>query len=206
MFPSQEEVKRIREKYPIGTTIILDHMGNDPHPIPDGTKGTVQHVDDAGTMHCVFENGRSLGVIPGEDSFHIVKEKTLTDILKTVDQNRDAFWVFPQEQLTFEAYYNPDSNAGGQFVFNSFSFKQILEAEAYSGGEPDLFYTYLDSMCKQECIDITDDLETVEDAAKQFNDKAHYEGNSRETMDALIRIARETREQMPTRKQNHQER
>ena len=128
MFPSQEEVKRIREKYPVGTTIILDHMGNDPHPIPDGTKGTVQHVDDAGTLHCVFENGRSLGVIPGEDSFHIVKEKTLTDILKTVDQNRDAFWVFPQEQLTFEAYYNPDSNAGGQFVFNSFSFKQILEA------------------------------------------------------------------------------
>ena len=70
MFPSQEEVKRIREKYPVGTTIILDHMGNDPHPIPDGTKGTVQHVDDAGTLHCVFENGRSQAVrLPKEYRF-----------------------------------------------------------------------------------------------------------------------------------------
>lgn len=81
MFPSQEEVNWLRERYPVGTKIILDHMGNDPHPIPDGTKGTVRHVDDAGTVHCVFENGRSLGLILGEDSFHIAKEKSVTEML-----------------------------------------------------------------------------------------------------------------------------
>ena len=51
MFPSQEEVRRIRERYPVGAKVVVDHMGYDPHPIPDGTKGMVQHVDDAGTVH-----------------------------------------------------------------------------------------------------------------------------------------------------------
>ena len=147
MFPSQEEVRRIRERYLVGAKVVVDHMGYDPHPIPDGTKGTVQHVDDAGTVHCTFENGRSLGLIPGEDSFHIVKEKTLADILATVDQKRDAFWVYPKDQIAFEAYYNPDSNAGGQFVFNSFSFNMIVAAEIFSCGDPTMFYDYLVDMC-----------------------------------------------------------
>ena len=31
-------------------------------------------MDDIGTVHCVFDNGRTLGVIPGVDDFHIVSE------------------------------------------------------------------------------------------------------------------------------------
>ena len=31
-------------------------------------------MDDIGTVHCVFDNGRTLGVIPGVDDFHIVRE------------------------------------------------------------------------------------------------------------------------------------
>ena len=205
MFPSQEEVNRIRERYPVGTKIVLDHMGNDPHPIPDGTNGTVAHVDDAGTVHCTFENGRYLGLIPGEDSFHIVKERTLADILAAIDQKRDAFWVYPKDQIAFEAYYNPDSNAGGQFVFNSFSFNTILAAEIFSRGDPTAFYDYLDAMCTQECVDITEDLETVEDAASQFSEKADYEGNTKETMEALIRTAHEVRELAPVHKHRTQQ-
>lgn len=207
MFPSQEEVNRPRERYPVGTKIVLDHMGNDPHPIPDGTKGTIQHIDDAGTLHCVFENGRSLGIIPGEDSFHVMKEKTLQEILASIDQTRDAFWVFPEERIAFEAYYNPDCNAGGQFVFCSFSFKTIMQAEEYADGNKDAFFDYLDTMCLQECVDITEDLDIVEDAASQFHDKADYEGCTIETMEALIKVSRETREQMPQQKhRNTQER
>jgi len=44
-------------------------MGHDPHPISDGTEGSVIHVDDIGTVHCHFDDGRVLGLIPGEDSF-----------------------------------------------------------------------------------------------------------------------------------------
>ena len=34
----------------------------------------VEHMYDIGTVHCVFDNGRTLGVIPGVDDFHIVSE------------------------------------------------------------------------------------------------------------------------------------
>ncbi len=70
MFTSREIVEKVKRMYPAGTRLVLDYMGNDPHPIPPGTKGTVVHVDDIGTIHCNFDNGRRLGLVPGEDSFH----------------------------------------------------------------------------------------------------------------------------------------
>lgn len=71
-FPSTELVQAIKKRYPVGARVVLDFMGDDPHPIPPGTKGTVRVVDDVGTVHCNFDNGRRLGLIPGEDSFHII--------------------------------------------------------------------------------------------------------------------------------------
>jgi hypothetical protein len=49
-------------------------MVDDPYPVEPNTLGTVAHVDDAGTIHCNFDNGRSLGVIYGVDKFHIVRK------------------------------------------------------------------------------------------------------------------------------------
>lgn len=74
MLKTMEEVAAIRKKYPVGTHIVVDHMGDDdPAPIKDGTRGTVKHVDDIGTLHCDFEDGRQLGVVIGVDRFHVVK-------------------------------------------------------------------------------------------------------------------------------------
>lgn len=64
----------VKDRYPVGTRIQLDFMGDDPRPIAPGTKGTVRVVDDWGTVHCNFDNGRRLGLIPGEDSFHIIED------------------------------------------------------------------------------------------------------------------------------------
>ena len=79
MFLDRDYVQNIKDRYPPGTRIMLDHMGDDPHPIPPGTKGTVRVVDDAGTVHCNFDNGRSLGLVPGEDSFNKIAERTKSD-------------------------------------------------------------------------------------------------------------------------------
>lgn len=79
MFFDREYVQDIKDRYPPGTRIMLDSMGDDPRPIPPGTKGTVRVVDDAGTVHCNFDNGRSLGLIPGEDSFHKISERNKSD-------------------------------------------------------------------------------------------------------------------------------
>lgn len=77
MFTTDERmIAGVKAMYPAGTNIVLDSMGDDPRPIPPGTKGTVVHVDDIGTVHCNFENGRRLGLVPGEDHFHKYVERT----------------------------------------------------------------------------------------------------------------------------------
>ena len=48
-------------------------MPDDPNPIAPGTVGKVMYVDDIGTLHCTFDNGRQLGLVPGVDSFHVVQ-------------------------------------------------------------------------------------------------------------------------------------
>ena len=49
--------KRLQERYPRGTRIVLLSMGNDPNPVLTGTRGTVNVVDDIATVHCTV--GRS---------------------------------------------------------------------------------------------------------------------------------------------------
>lgn len=73
-FPSRNEVERIRKQYPVGTRIELISM-DDPHaPIECGMQGTVCIVDDVGTLHMKWDNGRTLGIVPGEDSFKVISK------------------------------------------------------------------------------------------------------------------------------------
>ena len=82
MFVDHDLVRRMKEQYPVGSRIVLDYMGDDPRPIAPGTKGTVRVVDDIGTVHCDFDNGRRLGLVPGEDSFHLdTKEQYIKVVL-----------------------------------------------------------------------------------------------------------------------------
>jgi len=64
----EQFVARTRLNYPPGTRLELISM-DDPQPIPPGSRGTVVHVDDMGTIHMRWDSGRSLGLVPGEDSF-----------------------------------------------------------------------------------------------------------------------------------------
>ena len=66
-FPSREIVKIIRERFPIGTRVELTAMDDIQAP-PIGTRGTVQSVDDTGTIFCRWDNGSGLGVVWGKDS------------------------------------------------------------------------------------------------------------------------------------------
>ncbi len=61
------EVQGLKDKY-LGKRIKLIWMG-DPHPVEPQTKGTVYLVDDMGTLHVKWDNGRTLGVIPNSDIF-----------------------------------------------------------------------------------------------------------------------------------------
>ena len=74
MIYNQNKVEMLRQRYPEGTRICVDSM-DDYCPIESGTCGTVEFVDDAGTLHCKFDNGRTLGVIPDVDGFHTIEQE-----------------------------------------------------------------------------------------------------------------------------------
>ena len=48
--PSKAKIDMLREFYPKGMRIQLDRMYDDPYPIPPGTKGTVEGIDDYGHL------------------------------------------------------------------------------------------------------------------------------------------------------------
>ena len=71
-------VKFIQEQYPPGTRIRLNSM-NDPYsPVPAGMEGIVDLVDDEGQIQMTWNNGRTLPLVPGEDSFTVLPPKLET--------------------------------------------------------------------------------------------------------------------------------
>ena len=62
----------LRKQYPPGTRFELHEMGHDSRPLPAGSIGTLEHIDDMGTFHIKWDNGRTLGLVPGEDRFGVI--------------------------------------------------------------------------------------------------------------------------------------
>ncbi len=108
--------KSLRESYPAGTRIKLLSMGDDPHPIPPGTKGTVEWIDDIATVFCRFDNGRSLGLAYGEDHYRaltqaeLIEEKNQKNFEKfTTRVDREVLGEIDLERLKGEMEQNEDS-------------------------------------------------------------------------------------------------
>lgn len=66
MFVKREIVERLRKQYPAGTRVELVRMNDEQAP-PIGTHGTVNGVDDLGSIMVSWDNGGSLSVVYGED-------------------------------------------------------------------------------------------------------------------------------------------
>ena len=71
-------VNFIKEQYPPGTRIRLNSMEDPYHPILPGTEGEVDFVDDKGQIFMKWDNGRTLPLAPGEDSFTVLPPKLTT--------------------------------------------------------------------------------------------------------------------------------
>lgn len=63
-------------KIKVGTRIQLIQMVNEANPIAPGTKGTVGYIDHIGTLHMLWDNGSTLGLIPDADHFAVIDNKT----------------------------------------------------------------------------------------------------------------------------------
>lgn len=69
---NKDRIEYLRKMYPEGTRIKINEMNDPYHSVPSGTLGTVNRVDDAGTIHMKWDNGQSLGLIDEEDDFTVV--------------------------------------------------------------------------------------------------------------------------------------
>ena len=66
-FPNKETVERVRMQYPQGTRVELVSMSDPYTTLKAGDLGTVNHVDDTGTVFIDWDNGSGLGAVLGED-------------------------------------------------------------------------------------------------------------------------------------------
>ena len=98
----------------------------------------------------------------------------------------DAFFINRENESVTWMYYNPDSNAGGQYVTNTLSFDEIQQAaREYDSAEE--FFDYLGSIANQELADVG--TEWFEDAEREFHKTPDLTDCTSATMEALIENA-----------------
>lgn len=71
--PLAELVKILRTAYPKGSRVVLVQVDDIQAP-PIGTQGTVQGVDDMGTIMVHWDNGSHLGVALGVVLCHKIQD------------------------------------------------------------------------------------------------------------------------------------
>lgn len=81
--------ERMKEMFPPGTRIVLEHMDDPYHPVSPGTRGTVESIDANGTVFPKWDNGSSLGLIYGEDSFRRLTPEELEEERLAAEQETE---------------------------------------------------------------------------------------------------------------------
>lgn len=76
---NRQMAERYRKTHPPGTRIVLLGTSETMQPVPIGMRGTVTFIDDQSQLHMKWDNGRTLAVIPGEDSFRKLTEEELAE-------------------------------------------------------------------------------------------------------------------------------
>ncbi|XOQ48062.1 MAG: Superfamily II DNA and RNA helicase [Eubacteriales bacterium] len=135
-----------------------------------------------------------VSVLPAEEKA-VTGENEAQNDTETIQDFRpktgydDAFFIDRDNESITWMYYNPDSNAGGQYVTNTLSFDEIQQAaREYESAED--FFDYLGSIANQELADVG--TEWFEDAEREFHKTPDLTDCTSATMEALIENAERT--------------
>ena len=80
----KNHVEQLRITYPAGTRVCLHEMVGEPQMI-DGLIGTVQCVDDRGSIHVKWDNGSTLPLLQEDDVkdlFEIIHDEQMEQRLE----------------------------------------------------------------------------------------------------------------------------
>ena len=70
-FSSKETVMALRKQYPQGTRVVLVRMNDLYTKLRPGDLGTLDFIDDVGTLFCRWDNGSTIGAVFGEDEIRL---------------------------------------------------------------------------------------------------------------------------------------
>ena len=188
---------------------FIDSKYNELFRIPDNSKINVKYADghiEERTCKYIDDyhmeiNGNCFhicqwaGIMEKNGNTYYPAEETTHNIEKTENEQlvekyadgakRDKFFKNPNGFT--EVYYNPDSTAGGQLVYNEISHEVIKDAAAHSRNARE-FFEYIDSYGTVSLIDI--DTPEFKPNFKSFiQRKADFENCTPKTMNGLKKDA-----------------
>ena len=108
----RNKVEMVKKQYPVGTRIRLNSLCNDERDMPAGLCGTVIGVDDQPALLMKWDNGRSLSLMPFEDSFTVIQneqqatpdEQLYEKLCQEQAAFRDELLALPPEQILYKAW------------------------------------------------------------------------------------------------------
>lgn len=130
--------------------------------------------------------------LPAEEK--AVAQENISENSTETEQNfapntsyNDAFFLDDESQTVTWMYYNPDSNSGGQYVTNTLSYDDVIEAARQYEGAGD-FFDYLGGIAKQELADVG--TEWFTQAEEQFEQTPDFTDCTKATMESVTKRAK----------------
>ena len=130
--------------------------------------------------------------LPAEEK--AVAQENISENSTETEQNfapntsyNDAFFLDDESQTVTWMYYNPDSNSGGQYVTNTLSYDDVIEAARQYEGAGD-FFDYLGGIAKQELADVG--TEWFTQAEEQFKETPDFTDCTKATMESVTKRAK----------------
>ena len=88
--PNKEQVERVRKTYPQGARVELVSMSDPYATLRPGDLGTVNFVDDTGTVFVNWDCGSTLGVVYDVDQIRLVHDKVSAAVREQIIAVRDT--------------------------------------------------------------------------------------------------------------------